>query len=59
MSISGKRTLYEAPSIIGVSKISQFEQLVAATAITLDEEDVNYLAELYRPVENLLNIGTS
>ena len=45
--------------VIGVSKISQLEQLVAATAITLDEEDVNYLEELYRPVENLLNIGTS
>jgi len=42
-----------------VSKISQLEQLVAATKINLDEDDINYLEELYRPVENLLNIGTS
>jgi len=45
--------------VVGVSKISQLEQLVAATKINLDEDDINYLEELYRPVENLLNIGTS
>ena len=45
--------------VVGVSKISQLEQLIAATKINLDEDDINYLEELYRPVENLLNIGTS
>ena len=45
--------------VVGVSKISQLEQLVAATKINLDEDDIYYLEELYRPVENLLNIGTS
>ena len=45
--------------VVGVSKISQLEQLVAATQITLDHEDIEYLEELYRPLENLLSLGTS
>ena len=45
--------------IVGVSKISQLEQLVAATDIVLSEEDINYLEELYQPVPNLLSLGTS
>ena len=45
--------------VVGVSKISQLDQLVAATEITLDESDIAYLEEPYRPVENLLSIGTS
>ncbi len=45
--------------VIGVSKISQLDQLVAATEITLDESDMVYLEELYKPVENLLSFGTS
>ena len=45
--------------VVGVSKISQLDQLVAATEIALDAEDVAYLEELYRPVENLLSIGSS
>lgn len=45
--------------VVGVSKISQLEQLVAATKIELEAEDITYLEELYRPVENLLSIGTS
>ncbi|MBN4083099.1 aldo/keto reductase [bacterium AH-315-B06] len=45
--------------VVGVSKISQLDQLVAATEITLEESDIAYLEELYRPVENLLSIGTS
>lgn len=45
--------------VVGVSKISQLDQLVAAASITLDAEDIQYLEELYRPVENLLSIGTS
>ena len=45
--------------VVGVSKISQLDQLVAATEITLDESDMVYLEELYKPVENLLSFGTS
>jgi aryl-alcohol dehydrogenase-like predicted oxidoreductase len=45
--------------VVGVSKISQLEQLVAATKITLGPEDIQYLEELYRPVENLLSLGSS
>lgn len=45
--------------IVGVSKIEQLDQLVAAAEISLAEEDVTYLEELYKPVVNLLSIGTS
>ncbi len=45
--------------VVGVSKIEQLEQLVAAAEIVLDEADVVYLEELYRPVQNLLSIGSS
>jgi len=45
--------------VVGVSKISQLDQLVAATENTLDESDMVYLEELYKPVENLLSFGTS
>ena len=45
--------------IVGVSKVSQLDDLVSATAIELASEDVVYLEELYRPVENLLSIGSS
>ena len=45
--------------MVGVSKIGQLEQLVAATKITLEANDIEYLEELYRPVENLLSFGTS
>jgi aryl-alcohol dehydrogenase-like predicted oxidoreductase len=45
--------------IVGVSKIEQLEQLMDAANITLAEEDVAYMEELYRPLENLLSIGTS
>ena len=45
--------------IVGVSKIEQLDQLVGATQIQLQEEDVDYLQELYAPVDNLLSIGTS
>jgi len=43
--------------IAGVSKIEQLDQLVEDCEITLDETDVAYLEELYRPVENLLSVG--
>jgi aryl-alcohol dehydrogenase-like predicted oxidoreductase len=45
--------------VVGVSKVSQLEQLVAATAIELDDSDIQYLEELYQPVENLLSVGMS
>ena len=45
--------------VVGVSRISQLEQLVAATEITLEPNDIVYLEELYRPVDNLLSLGTS
>ena len=45
--------------VVGVSRVEQLDQLVAACDIALDEDDVAYLEELYRPVDNLLSIGTS
>ncbi len=45
--------------VVGVSKLEQLDQLVAATEITLAAEDVLYLEQCYRPVENLLSIGYS
>ncbi len=45
--------------IVGVSKIDQLEELIAAADITLDAEDVAYLEEQYRPLQNLLSIGFS
>jgi aryl-alcohol dehydrogenase-like predicted oxidoreductase len=45
--------------IIGVSKVEQLEQLVAAADIELDDATIAYLEERYQPVENLLSIGSS
>jgi aryl-alcohol dehydrogenase-like predicted oxidoreductase len=45
--------------VVGVSRVEQLDQLVEATEIELEREDVAYLEELYRPVENLLSIGFS
>jgi 1-deoxyxylulose-5-phosphate synthase len=45
--------------VVGVSKVSQLESLVAAAAVSLEPEDVTYLEALYQPVENLLSLGTS
>jgi len=45
--------------IVGVSKLEQLDQLVDSTKITLDQTDIDYLEELYTPVENLLSFGTS
>ena len=45
--------------VVGVSKLAQLDELVAATQITLEPQDVAYLEALYRPVENLLSIGHS
>ncbi len=53
----GKPEIYSP--VVGVSKISQLDDLVGATEFDLEPGDVTYLEELYRPVENLLSIGTS
>ncbi|MGF1598549.1 MAG: aldo/keto reductase [Acidimicrobiales bacterium] len=45
--------------VVGVSKIEQLDQLVEACQIDLSDDDVSYLEELYRPVDNLLSIGSS
>ncbi len=45
--------------IVGVSKVAQIKQLIDASKIILESDDVQYLEELYQPVENLLSIGTS
>jgi aryl-alcohol dehydrogenase-like predicted oxidoreductase len=45
--------------VVGVSKVSQLEDLADAVAIQLEADDISYLEELYRPLDNLLSIGTS
>lgn len=45
--------------IVGVSRVEQLEQLVAASKLSLDPADVAYLEEPYRPVDNLLSLGAS
>ncbi len=45
--------------VVGVSKIEQLDQLVGATEIVLEQADITYLEELYKPLENLLSIGFS
>jgi aryl-alcohol dehydrogenase (NADP+) len=45
--------------VVGVSRVSQLDELVAACEIVLDEQEVAYLEELYQPLENLLSIGYS
>ena len=45
--------------VVGVSRLEQLDQLVAATEIALEPADVDYLEALYQPVENLLTLGTS
>ncbi|MFP6809172.1 MAG: aldo/keto reductase [Pseudomonadales bacterium] len=45
--------------VVGVSRIEQLDDLVGATKITLEAEDITYLEELYKPLENLLSIGFS
>jgi 1-deoxyxylulose-5-phosphate synthase len=45
--------------VVGVSRVSQLDELVAACDIVLDTEEVTYLEELYQPLDNLLSIGYS
>jgi aryl-alcohol dehydrogenase-like predicted oxidoreductase len=48
-----------AAPVVGASKASQVEDLIAGAALHLTPEDVSYLEELYEPQINLLSIGTS
>jgi aryl-alcohol dehydrogenase-like predicted oxidoreductase len=41
--------------IVGVSKLAQLDQLVAAAEIELSADDIDYLEKLYRPVHNILD----
>jgi aryl-alcohol dehydrogenase-like predicted oxidoreductase len=45
--------------IVGVSRLEQLEELVDATTIVLESQDVDYLEAPYKSVENLLSIGFS
>ena len=45
--------------IVGVSRVEQLGQLVAATALELSEDDLSYLETPYQPTENLLSLGFS
>ncbi len=45
--------------IVGVSRVEQLDQLIEATKVILEAEDIRYLEELYQPVQNLLSIGIS
>ena len=39
--------------------VRQLDQLVEATQIELNADDIEYMEALYQPVQNLLSIGTS
>ncbi len=45
--------------VVGVSKLAQLDQLIDATEIKIESDDIAYLEALYRPVENLLSLGFS
>ncbi len=45
--------------IIGVSKVTQLDELIASAEIQLEEAHIQYLEEPYQPVQNLLSLGTS
>jgi aryl-alcohol dehydrogenase-like predicted oxidoreductase len=45
--------------IVGVSKLTQLDELIEATAIELEAEDIAHLEEPYQPVQNLLSLGFS
>jgi aryl-alcohol dehydrogenase-like predicted oxidoreductase len=52
------KSVVSAP-VVGVSKVSQLLDLVAATDINLEADDILYLEELYQPLDNLLSLGMS
>ena len=45
--------------VVGVSRVSQLDDLVGATEINLEAEDIAYLEALYQPLDNLLSLGFS
>lgn len=45
--------------IVGVSRVEQLDELIDAASINLSDEDNAFLEELYKPVDNLLSLGTS
>ena len=45
--------------VVGVSRVQQLVDLIAATNIQLADEHVTFLEELYEPLDNLLTFGTS
>ena len=45
--------------IVGVSRVEQLDELIEATEVILDSEEIDYLEALYQPVENLLSLGFS
>lgn len=45
--------------VVGVSRVSQLNDLVEAAELELAKEDIDYLEELYQPVANLLSTGMS
>lgn len=45
--------------IIGVSKLTQLDELIESTQIELAAEDIQYLESPYQPVPNLLSLGHS
>ena len=45
--------------IVGVSNLSQLEQLAEAATLELSADDATYLEALYEPLDNLLSLGFS
>ena len=45
--------------IVGVSRVEQLKQLAEAPEIGMNDDDVEYLEDLYQPLANLLSIGMS
>ena len=52
------KAMVTAP-VIGVSRVSQLEDLARAAEISLSDEDYDYLEAPYEPLENLLSLGMS
>ncbi|MEM8563561.1 MAG: aldo/keto reductase, partial [Pseudomonadota bacterium] len=45
--------------VVGVSRPEQLKDLVNAATVKLEQNDIEYLEELYEPLENLLSSGIS
>ena len=48
-----------AAPVVGVSRLEQLDQLVEASRIELPPDEIAYLEDLYRPLDNLLSLGSS